>query len=117
MNFVKSSAIKLSKSSQELWANDVISAVRFNPNHTYIEQVLAHPDHGDVVGAPSEYTRQNLASSIKAGVQFVTATCSKDGLLRKGAPVHLVTINGKEYLRTISNRHEEADDLGDIPQF
>jgi hypothetical protein len=95
---------------------DGISAVRFNAARTHIDIVLSHPDYGITMGTPSEYTRQNIIRSIKAGIIYVTIHKDSDDNWRRGAPINIVIINGLEYLKTDSSE-DAADEIGRIPEF
>lgn len=92
------------------WEAEGISACKYDAERSCIDSVLAHPDYGDAIGTPSEYTRQNVIFLMRAGVAFVIISKDADGKWQRGLPVYLVTINGKEYLKTVDNK-EEADQL------
>ena len=53
--------------------------------------------------------------SIRKGNRWITIV--QDGASwRQGADIHVVTVNGREYLRTDRNEVEE-DNLGELPEF
>ena len=116
MNLSKSFTNKCNHPSAEKWASEGISAAKFNATHVHIETVLAHPDFGDAIGSPAEYTRQNIFYSIKAGATFVTIFKNRDGKWKKGKPLKIVVVDGKEYLKTVTDK-KNSDTLDQLPEY
>jgi hypothetical protein len=98
------------------WADFGISHVRYNAKHTHIDKVLAHPDNGSSIGPATEMTRQDVIVGIKADLSFVTITKGSDGNWAKGQPVHIIKVNGTEYIKTVDNG-KESDNLENLPEF
>lgn len=97
------------------WADYGISAVRYNAAHTHIDRVRAHPDNGDTIGAAAEYERATIIKAIKDGYTFVTIV-SSGGNWQKGQPVHIIKVNGVEYIKTVDNG-QARDNLENLPEF
>lgn len=97
------------------WADYLISAVRYDANHTHIDKVEIREDKGEKIGVPYEETRPAVISNHKKGKTYCTITKGKDGW-NKGAMVEILSVNGKEFIRTDKNQIE-ADNLGELPEF
>jgi len=97
-------------------ADYLISAVRYNNERTQIQQVRVHPYEGDKVGSSSIWSRQQVVSSMEDSQTFCTITKALDGKWKRGADVHIVTVDGEKFLRTDRNA-EKADNLGELPEF
>lgn len=98
------------------WADYLISAVRYNTNHTHIVQVRAHEDTGESVGEGKIYDRQTIVDAINNGSTFVTIYKTNDGKWNKGQTVFIIKVNGTSYLKTVDNGKEE-DNLENLPEF
>lgn len=98
------------------WADCGISAVRFDSAHTHIDKVRVHLDNETLFGPQVEKSRQDVVSAIRKGVLFVTILKGDDGNWKKGQPVFIITLNGKEYIKTIENKTEK-DNLDNLPEF
>lgn len=97
------------------WANYGISKVRYNNERTHIVKVEVRTDQGDSFGAPAEWYRSQVVSSIENGASFVTIF-QRNGKWQKGQDVHIVTIRGVKYIRTDRNSRA-ADNLENLPEF
>ena len=97
------------------WANYVITAVRYNLEHTHIVSVKVRPDNGDSLGAESVWNRNQVVSAIESGYSFVTAFW-QDGKWLKGADVHVIQVGWYKYIRTDRNLRA-ADNLESLPEF
>ena len=100
----------------EKWADYGISAVRFNSAHTHIDRVRVHADSGDQMGAPSDWSRQDVIAAIKNGTTFVTIPKNSAGNWTKGQPVYIVKINGIEFIKTVNNGRA-SDNLDELPEY
>lgn len=98
------------------WADYGISKVRYNNEQTHIVKVRVHEDKGDTIGRAEEWSRSQVVSAIERGKTFVTILKSSDDKWSKGQDVHIVTINGVEYIRTDRNR-KASDNLENLPEF
>jgi hypothetical protein len=98
------------------WADWLISAVRYDSDHSRIVKVLAHVDNDDSVGSGQEQTRAAVVSSIEGGKTYSTITKSPDGKWRRGEDVRVVTVGGEKFIRTDANQ-TKGDNLGSLPEF
>ena len=53
------------------WADYLISAVHYTPDHSHISDLKVHQDTGDSVGAGSSWTRSKVVLYI-SGYSFMT---------------------------------------------
>ena len=102
----------LGKKKRKTWQDDFdgISKVTYDASETRAVTLAAHPVLGDAVGMASIYTRDNIIRSIHAGATFIMLHKDRDGLWVHGPRIFVVTVNGKEYLKTGIDP-EEADRL------
>lgn len=100
----------------EKWADYLISAVRYNSDHTHIDQVKAHEDTGETFGAGKIYARQTIVDSINEGTTFITIFKNNQGKWNKGQKVYVIRINGADYIKT-TNNGKENDNLENLPEF
>ncbi|MCB0746074.1 MAG: DUF3892 domain-containing protein [Ignavibacteriales bacterium] len=98
------------------WADYLISAVKYDKEHKHIEEVKAHEDKEDSIGAAKIYSRMEIVNAIGRGVTFVTIYKNDKGSWNKGQKVFVVTINSKKYIKTVENNREE-DNLENLPEF
>jgi len=98
------------------WANYGISAVRFDPQHTKVEKVIAQLDLEEIFGTPSEYARHEIVAALKRNFSFVTIFTREDGKWKKGQLLRIANINGAEYLKTADDGRA-VDNLENLPSF
>lgn len=95
------------------WASYLISAVRYNKEHTRIESVLQHVDNGDNVGMATTVSRQTVVSNINSGYTY--CTIRKDVNWKKGDNI-IAYYDGEYFIRTDGNK-TKSDNLGELPEF
>jgi len=98
------------------WADYLISEVRFNDEETHIVKVKVHPDNGDKVGSWTEWTRQEVISSIDAGYTFATIYKGSNGNWNLGAHIITITIEGVRYIKTQADTTKK-DNLDNLPRY
>jgi hypothetical protein len=98
------------------WADYLISAVRTGPTPDRIDCVEVHSDFGCVVCENLILSRTDLITNIKKGIRYVTIFKTPMGKWRRGEDIHLITVNGEDYLR-IDNKAEAADNFENTPEF
>lgn len=98
----------------EKWADFLISTVRYDADHTHIDKVRVHKDLGDNIGDAYEENRATVVSNLKNDKTYYTIL--KKEKWAKGAPVEILNVKGKEFIRTDKNQ-VEADNLGELPEF
>ncbi len=98
------------------WADYLISAVRSNPGMPNITSVEVHSDFGNIVCETCIMQREQVIAKIKEGCRYSTVFKTAIGKWRKGQDVRIITVAGKEYLRTDSNTVAE-DNFDNVPEF
>jgi len=98
------------------WADHLISAVRYNPAETHIDQVEVRNDNGDSVGAASTWARTDVVKGLEGGDTFATITKGSNDKWQRGADVGIIVVNGTKYIRTDADATSE-DNLGSLPNF
>ncbi len=98
------------------WADYCISAVRYNQQHTHIDQVKVHVDSEETISDVSVWTRADVVKSLESGKTFVTILKNAAGKWIKGQTVYIITVKGMKYIKTIDNG-KEADNLENLPEF
>jgi hypothetical protein len=98
------------------WADYLVSAVRTHPNQNRIESLEVHSDFGNMVSETALLSREDVIANIKKGVTYSTVFRTAMGKWRKGEDVHLLTINGEDYLRT-DTENTPQDQFDDVPEL
>lgn len=98
------------------WADYLISAVRYNEDHTKIEKVRQHEDKNGAVGEPLEVGRAEVASNIKNGKKYVTIYSGPKDTWRLGKKVNAFRVDSEFCIRVDKNK-VNLDNLGDIVEF
>lgn len=97
------------------WADYLISAVKYNKDHTRIESVLQHVDNGDNVGQATAVSRYAVVENINKGKSYMTIR-KKDGKWQPGDKVIMYSLDGEYFIRTDGNK-TKSDNLGELPEF
>ena len=98
------------------WADYLISAVKSRTGSEIIEALEIHSDFGNMVCETVVTKRADVVANIKRGVTYSTVFKTAMGKWRKGDDVHLVTVNGQEYLRT-DNQLIPRDQFDEVPEL
>ncbi len=98
------------------WADYLISSVKSTTGSPIIDALEVHSDFGSMVCETSVIKRDAVIANIKRGVTYTTVFRTAMGKWRKGDDVHLVTVEGKEYLRTDSDL-VARDQFDDVPEL
>lgn len=100
--------------SMEKWADYCISAVRFNDEGNYIDQVRVHKDKGNAMGDAEIWSRDEVVSALESNYTFITILNGNQGIWDEGQKVNIVQVNGNKYLRTDED-HNPSDNLNNLP--
>lgn len=100
----------------EKWADYLISAVRYDSEHSHIGKVGVHEDKGDSVGSAFESSRREVIANIKGGRTYITIYEGRDNKWNKGKEVQIIVVDGTEYIRTDRNQ-KKSDNLENLPEF
>lgn len=98
------------------WADYGISAVRYDSDDQYIDKVKVHKDNGDTIGAGDIWSRKDVLAKMDDGKTFVTIVKDGDNKWKKGQDVHIITVDGRRFLRTDANK-KSKDNLENLPKF
>jgi hypothetical protein len=98
------------------WADYLVSSVKTKTGGSTIESLEVHSDFGSMVCETSIISRADVIANIKRGVTYSTVFRTAMGKWRKGDDVHLVTLDGKEFLRTDSELVAK-DQFDDVPEL
>ena len=98
------------------WADYLISAVKTVTGSSTVEALEVHSDFGSMVCETVVAKREEVIANLKRGVTYSTVFKTAMGKWRKGDDVHLVTINGLDYLRT-NNELVAKDQFDEVPEL
>jgi hypothetical protein len=98
------------------WADYLVSGVRTSPDSKYIDSVECHSDFGCVVCENLRLSRTDLIVNIRKGCTYATVFRTAIGKWRKGQEIHLINVNGEEFLRT-DTKKDASDNFDDVPEF
>ena len=98
------------------WADYLISGVKTDSNNNKVKTVEAHSDFGCMVCETKVFSRVDVIDHIKKGLTFSTVFRTPMGKWRKGDDVRLVTVDGKDYLRTDS-QVLASDQFDNVPEI
>jgi hypothetical protein len=94
-----------------------ITHKKMDDQGTHITEVEVREIKGNKIGfQPTVWSRDEIVSAIKGDNPVITILRKDAPKWVKGQDVHVVEVNGAEYLRTDQN-HEAADNLGNLPDF
>ena len=96
------------------WADYLISAVRYNVQHTHVVTVRRHLDNGDSVANPNIVNRNIVANDLKIGKSYKTIYKNNQGKWKPGEDVRLIGNTG--FITTDPNSITR-DNLGNLPEF
>ncbi len=98
------------------WADYLISGVKTDSNSNRVKTLEAHSDFGCMVCETKVFSRDDVINHMKQGLTFSTVFRTPMGKWRKGDDVRLVTVEGKDYLRTDS-QVVAGDQFDNVPEI
>jgi hypothetical protein len=98
------------------WADYLVSAVKSGQDQKRIDSVECHSDFGCVVCEVIILSRADLIANMKKGCTYTTVFRTAIGKWRKGQDVHLVNVNGEDFVRT-DVKTASSDNFDDVPEF
>ncbi len=99
----------------EKWANHLISAIRFSPDHKYIIELVQHEDQDDSISEGSIVKKLDVADAIKKGNSYMTIYNSNDSW-KIGEKIQVFMVDGEVFLRNDKNK-VNRDNLGLLPEI
>ncbi len=99
------------------WADYLVSAVRTSSDQKFIDSVECHSDFGCVVCENIVLSRGELILNMKKGCTYATVFRTAIGKWRKGQEVHLINVNGQDFLRTDTKSNLASDNFDDVPEL
>lgn len=95
------------------WADYLISAVRYNFEHTQIIGVKRHLDQGGNVARGNIVNRSIILDYLRKGVKYKTIQRSQDGKWKIGEEIKIIS---NKFITTKPNT-TTRDNLGTLPEF
>ena len=102
--------------SLQKWADYLISGVKTDSNSNQVKTVEVHSDFGCMVCETKSFSRSDVVDHLKKGLTFSTVFRTPMGKWRKGEDVHLVIVDGEDYLRT-DNKVVASDQFDNVPEI
>ncbi len=99
----------------EKWANHLISAIRYSPDHKYITELVQHEDQNDSISEGTIVKKLDVADAIKKGKIYMTIFNSNDNW-KIGEKIRVFMVEGEVFIRTDKNK-VERDNLGLLPEI
>lgn len=96
------------------WADYLISAVKYNFEHTRIIDVKRHLDRGETLERGNIVSRNIVANDLRKGLRYKTIHRSQDNKWEIGEDVRI--ISGTDFITTDPNS-TTRDNLGELPEF
>jgi len=96
------------------WADYLISAVKYNFEHTHIVSVKRHLDRGDLVELGNIISRNIVVDDLKKGLTYKTIYRNQNNKWRIGEDVKIISNSG--FITTDPNT-TTRDNLGELPEF
>ncbi len=97
------------------WANHLISAIRFSPDHKYITELVQHDDEDDSISEGTIVKKLDVTDAIKKGKSYMTIYNSKDNW-KIGEEIHSFMVEGEVFIRADKNK-VSRDNLGLLPEI
>ena len=97
------------------WADYLISAVRYSPDHRLITEMKQIEDTEDSVGKESVVDKSIVKENIKKRKTYMTII-SEGSNWKKGSKVKIIIVDGDYYIRADNNK-VSRDNLGPLPEF
>jgi len=97
------------------WANHLISAIRYSPDHKFIIELVQHEDQDDSISEGIVVKKFDVADAIKKGKSYMTIYNSNDNW-KIGEKIRVFKVDGEVFIRTDKNK-VSRDNLGLLPEI
>jgi len=99
----------------EKWANHLISAIRYSPDHKYITELVQHEDQDDSISEGTIVKKLDVTDAIKKGKSYMTIYNSNDNW-KIGEKIRVFMVDGEVFIRNDKNE-VNRDNLGPLPEI
>ena len=99
----------------EKWANHLISAIRYSPDHKYITELVQHEDQDDSISEGTIVKKLDVTDAIKKGKSYMTIYNSNDNW-KIGEKIRVFMMDGEVFIRNDKNK-VNRDNLGLLPEI
>jgi len=99
----------------EKWANHLISAIRYSPDHKYITELVQHEDQDDSISQGTIVKKLDVTDAIKKGKSYMTIYNSNDNW-KIGEKIRVFMVDGEVFIRNDKNK-VNRDNLGQLPEI
>jgi len=97
------------------WANHLISAIRYSPDHKYITELVQHEDQDDSISEGTIVKKLDVTDAIKKGKSYMTIYNSNDNW-KIGEKIRTFMMDGEVFIRNDKNK-VGRDNLGLLPEI
>ncbi len=97
------------------WANHLISAIRYSPDHKYITELVQHEDQTDSITEGAIVKKLDVTDAIKKGKSYMTIFNS-NGNWKIGEKIRVFMVEGEVFIRADKNK-VDRDNLGLLPEI
>jgi hypothetical protein len=98
-------------------AEYLVSAVKTNSDQKYIDSIESHSDFGCLVCGNIVLSRTELIINLKKGCTYTTVFRTAIGKWHKGQELHLINVEGEDFLGTYLKNIVASDNFDDVPEF
>ena len=99
----------------EKWANHLISAIRYSPDHKYITELVQHEDQDNSISEGTIVKKLDVTDAIKKGKSYMTIYNSNDNW-KIGEKIRVFMVDGEVFIRNDKNK-VNRDNLGLLPEI
>ena len=96
------------------WADYLISAVKYNFEHTLIVDVKRHLDQGDAIARANIVNRNIVVDNLRKGLRYKTIYQSQNNKWKMGEEIRIIPNSG--FITTDPNT-TTRDNIGNIQEF
>ncbi|MDD3269060.1 MAG: DUF3892 domain-containing protein [Syntrophomonadaceae bacterium] len=93
-----------------------IYEVRYDSDHSKIEEVHAYKIENNSTNGSYTFSRDAIISKIEANYKVVTITKKSDGNWQIGADVIVYKVDNEKFIKTEAN-NTKKDNLGELPEY
>ncbi|MDA8413845.1 MAG: DUF3892 domain-containing protein [Desulfobacteraceae bacterium] len=93
-----------------------MSEVRYNGEHTHIDQVKVHVVNDETISVATVWKRENVVKSLESGKNFVTIMKGTNEKWKKDQPVYVIKVGVVKFIKTIDN-NKASDNLENLPEY